>query len=101
MKRSTFIWRIEQVARLSADLYDALKRYEAYCHEAAAIAPEKWRTYWAEEAKRAYAIRNHLFDITSIWLSYASGRDIESLGEIERTPPLELRRPGEEKEEST
>jgi hypothetical protein len=99
MKRSAFVWRIEQVARLSADLYDALKRYEAYCHEAAAIAPEKWRQYWQEEAKRAYAIRSHLFDITSIWLSYASGRDVESLGEIAKTPPLEFRRPDDNNEQ--
>jgi hypothetical protein len=99
MKRSTFIWRIEQVARLSVDLYDALKQYEAYCHEAAAIAPEKWRPYWAEEAKRAHTIRNHLFDITSIWLSYASGRDVESLGEITKTPPLELCKPDDNNEQ--
>lgn len=89
-KRADHIWSVELIAKLADDLNDALRRYESYCHEAAAIAPTRWRYFWLEEARAANRMRAHLFHRTTEWLTYASGKQVETLGLIGKRPPASI-----------
>ena len=92
-KRPAHIWQLEPIAKLAEDINDALRRYESYCHEAAARAPEQWRHFWHEEARAANLTRAHLFNRTTEWMMYASGKRIETLGLIEDRPPAAIDAP--------
>jgi hypothetical protein len=82
-------WKINHLARLQADLNDALLRYESQCLEAAEVAPKEWREFWRAEANIAALNRKSLVNKVQMFLQYAAGNKVEELSGNERNDPLD------------
>lgn len=72
-------WKLETMAQLQADIEHTLRRYEAQCLEAAAVAPQEWRAFWRAEAHSASLLRRSLMRKAQMFLDFAGGHDVETL----------------------
>lgn len=81
-QRPPSIWQTEALATLYRDVEHALRRYEAYCHEATDRAPHEWRNYWSDEAQTASRTRQHLLHRLIDFMDYAIGKNSQVLGNI-------------------